>query len=195
MRIKNTYIPGNGFRKRTCLLGLIYASGEVARVFGTRFIWLCIICKGRDAERCFICVLKGYRVCVCVVVGEPYEVQQGEKTYNCQGNKFLLGLMVEEPILCWVRVGRSGASPLLLSCLNFSGWNCLNFRVHGPLQSHITGHATSSDEFLLDEFLLDRFPVHRRMHLRFFVSPPGLRSCFFSALTVVLLMELTCVLT
>ena len=36
--------PGNSFRVFVCLLGVersVYALGEVARVSGTRFVWLC----------------------------------------------------------------------------------------------------------------------------------------------------------
>lgn len=36
---------------------------------------------------------------------EPYMVKQGIKSDNCQGNQFLLGLMVGQPTL-WRQVGK-----------------------------------------------------------------------------------------
>lgn len=66
----------------------IYAAGEVTRVSGARVVCLCLIDQARGVR----CIPRGCRGWVCV--GKPYEVRQGVKLDNCQGNKFLLGLMV-----------------------------------------------------------------------------------------------------
>jgi hypothetical protein len=44
-------------------------------------------------------------VCVCVCVCELQKVKQEATSDNCQGNKFLLGLMVGQPT-SWNQVGR-----------------------------------------------------------------------------------------
>lgn len=65
--------PGNSFRVFVCLLGVersVYALGEVARVSGTRFVWLCTTGQGRGVERCSIYILQDCRVCVCVAESE-----------------------------------------------------------------------------------------------------------------------------
>jgi hypothetical protein len=39
----------------------IYAPGEVVRVSGTRFVWLCTTGQVRGVGRCFIYILRGCR--------------------------------------------------------------------------------------------------------------------------------------
>jgi hypothetical protein len=66
----------------------IYAPGEVAKVSGTRFVWLCSIDQGRGVGKCFFYILRD-----CKGWG-PYKFKQGVKPENCQGTRFVLGLMV-----------------------------------------------------------------------------------------------------
>lgn len=70
----------------------IYAPGKVARISRVRFMGPCT--TGKGVERCFIYILRVCRVCEG---GKPYKVKQGVEPDNCQGNKFLLGLMVGDP--------------------------------------------------------------------------------------------------
>lgn len=39
--------------------GGIYVTGEVTRVSGARFVWLCTIVQDRGVGRYFICILRG----------------------------------------------------------------------------------------------------------------------------------------
>ena len=70
----------------------IYGSGEVARVSGVKFVWLCTIGQGRGVEQYLIFIHKDCRIWE----ERSYMADKGAKPDNRQGNKFLLGLMVGE---------------------------------------------------------------------------------------------------
>lgn len=77
----------------------IYAPGEVARVSQARFVQLSTVGQVRAVGRYFICILGG----LVAGVG-ALKVKQGVNPDSCQGNKFLLGLMVAKPAL-WCQAG------------------------------------------------------------------------------------------
>ena len=64
----------------------------MARVSGARFMWLCT--RSRVVEEASLAYLGAI----------DYKVKQGLKPDNCQGDKFLLGLMVGKLAL-WHQVG------------------------------------------------------------------------------------------
>lgn len=65
MQAKNTYTR-NSYRELVQSTEVrekgIYAPGEVIRVSGARFVWLCKIGQDRDVGNCFICIFRGFRV-------------------------------------------------------------------------------------------------------------------------------------
>jgi hypothetical protein len=95
------------------------------------FAFLRTIGQGRGVERHFICILKGYRVW-----RRPLMSNQGVEPYNCQGNKFLLGLMVWELAL-WHQVPGREVSNAFCPHLMYLGLKLpLPFLNPGPLWSH-----------------------------------------------------------
>ena len=72
----------------------ICVSREVTRVFGARFVWPCTIGQGRGVEQYLIFIHKDCRIWE----ERSYMADKGAKPDNRQGNKFLLGLMVGEPV-------------------------------------------------------------------------------------------------
>ena len=97
--MSNIYTHRDSFRELVQFNGGgvgIYAPGEVTRISRARLVWVWTIGQVRGVGRCFIYILRGCRVWG---MGDPYSVKQGVKPDNCQGNKFLLGLMVGKQAL------------------------------------------------------------------------------------------------
>jgi len=67
----------------------IYTPGQGARASGARFMWPCKIAS-IGVGRCLICIPRGSRE-------DAKKVKQGVKPNNCQGYKFLLGVIVGQP--------------------------------------------------------------------------------------------------
>lgn len=65
--------PGTAFDNWFIYWGtrVVFMPLEVARVFGTRFVELCIIGQDRGVGRFFIYLLRG-----CRVMGKPYKIKQ-----------------------------------------------------------------------------------------------------------------------
>jgi hypothetical protein len=62
------------------------------RICGARSRWMHTIGQDRGVERCFICILRG----LYGPEEKPYKAKKGVKPDNCQGNKFLLGLVMSQ---------------------------------------------------------------------------------------------------
>lgn len=93
--------------------GVFMPLGRWPGSLGGQVCGLCTIGQGRSVGRCFT-----YSEAAGWGEGRegPYKVKQGERPDNCQGTKFLLGLIAGKPTFRH-QIGRSGDGQLLPSCL------------------------------------------------------------------------------
>lgn len=113
--------------------GVFMPLGKALRVFWARFVWPCTIGQSKGIGRCFIYILRGCRMCMGGNLN--------------QGNTFLLGLILWEPVgkgevvnSCHPHVGGIQGSLDLFSvtlghygpCIN--AWQCVSSKVCNCLQ-------------------------------------------------------------
>jgi hypothetical protein len=108
--------PRNSFGELTHFL--VGRKGYLCPSGGGQGLWDQVYVAGyhwpeQGVGQCLISMLRD-----CRVLGRnPYQVKQGVKPDNCQGDTFLQGLMVGEAAL-WCQVGREEVAN---SCLMFEG--------------------------------------------------------------------------